>query len=356
MKKVLFFIQGEGRGHKTQAISFYEILKSTGEYSVEAVFVGVSKTRPNVELLGESLTCPINTFISPHLANINNKEVDNFKTALNAVLDIPRYISSFFQIGEAISEYKPDLIVNFYDPLFGIYNFTMNCNCRVIHVGHQFMFLNPEYVKSQEYGLVRRAAELYTRLISTDGDRLALSFYKADDIREKNVLVVPPLIREEVTSLVPSNEGFILVYLVNNGYRNEIIEQRKLINREVHCFCEKYWPENLDTHVEGNVTFHSLNGKKFLSYMRRCFGVICTAGFETVSEAAYLGKRLVLVPVENHFEQELNALDAVKCGIGSFSKTFNLTLFDKIRPPENSLFKSWADSCRREIKSMLYVK
>jgi hypothetical protein len=44
--------------------------------------------------------------------------------------------------------------------------------------------------------------------------------------------------------------------------------------------------------------------------MAECRHVVCTAGFESVSEAAWLGKPLFLVPVENHVEQQVNALDA----------------------------------------------
>ena len=52
--------------------------------------------------------------------------------------------------------------------------------------------------------------------------------------------------------------------------------------------------------------------------------VICTAGIESVSEAAWLGKPLFLVPVENHVEQQVNALDAVQAGLGVTDNTFNL--------------------------------
>ena len=46
------------------------------------------------------------------------------------------------------------------------------------------------------------------------------------------------------------------------------------------------------------LTFHKLHGEKFLRLMASSRGVACTAGFESVSEAAYLGKPLLMVPVE----------------------------------------------------------
>lgn len=37
--------------------------------------------------------------------------------------------------------------------------------------------------------------------------------------------------------------------------------------------------------------------------MARCSGLVCTVGFESVSEAMYLGQLMLGVPVEEHFEQ-----------------------------------------------------
>src|SRR5262249_46020726 len=51
----------------------------------------------------------------------------------------------------------------------------------------------------------------------------------------------------------------------------------------------------------------------------------CTAGFESLNEAAWLGKPLLVVPVANHVEQYLNALDAEKAGLAIGSTNFDLT-------------------------------
>ena len=58
--------------------------------------------------------------------------------------------------------------------------------------------------------------------------------------------------------------------------------------------------------------------------MAECRHVVCTAGFESVCEAAWLGKPLFLVPVENHVEQQVNAIDAQQFGIAIAEKSFNL--------------------------------
>ena len=38
-----------------------------------------------------------------------------------------------------------------------------------------------------------------------------------------------------------------------------------------------------------------------------CEGIISNAGFETTSEALYLNKKLLIIPMKNQFEQQYNA-------------------------------------------------
>ena len=78
--------------------------------------------------------------------------------------------------------------------------------------------------------------------------------------------------------------------------------------------------------------------------MAECRHVVCTAGFESVSEAAWLGKPLFLVPVENHVEQQVNALDAQQFGFGLAENSFNLDRLAELpaRLPAEK-FRAWLD-------------
>jgi UDP-N-acetylglucosamine:LPS N-acetylglucosamine transferase len=78
--------------------------------------------------------------------------------------------------------------------------------------------------------------------------------------------------------------------------------------------------------------------------MAECKFVACTAGFESLAEAAYLGKPLFLVPVENHVEQNINAIDAVKSGLGVADSRFNLDRLAELPDRlDNAKFHAWLD-------------
>jgi uncharacterized protein (TIGR00661 family) len=84
--------------------------------------------------------------------------------------------------------------------------------------------------------------------------------------------------------------------------------------------------------------------------MAECRHVVCTAGFESVSEAAWLGKPLFLVPVENHVEQQVNALDAQQFGIGIAGKSFNPDRLAELpaRLPVEK-FRNWVDCAPQKL-------
>ena len=80
--------------------------------------------------------------------------------------------------------------------------------------------------------------------------------------------------------------------------------------------CVYYEDEN---EVFQTLFVHAINDKLFLDMMSRARGLASTAGFESVCEAMYLGKPVLMVPVKGHFEQFCNSRDAFKAGAGIFN-------------------------------------
>ena len=85
-------------------------------------------------------------------------------------------------------------------------------------------------------------------------------------------------------------------------------------------------------------------------------GYAATAGFESICEALYFGLPVYAVPVEGHFEQACNALDARRAGAAMVGTSFDL---DGLRtalevPNANaSLFRAWIDAAGRDIVETL---
>ena len=170
------------------------------------------------------------------------------------------------------------------------------------------------------------------------------------NIPKKKLFVVPPVLRKNILDLNPKNEGFIHGYMLNQGYANEIIEwHKKNPNIETHFFWDKK-DANEETVIQKNLIFHKINDVKFLDYMSRCTGYASTAGFESICEAMYLNKPIMMIPTAGHFEQKCNALDASLSGAGIFSDEFDITKLLEYIPnhkTDNAIFKKWVDSANK---------
>ncbi len=331
--KFIFIVQGEGRGHMTQAISLYQILKNEG-HSISHVIVGKSNRRELPHFFLKNIQTSISQVDSPNfVTDKNSKSVSIFRTLLFNLGRLPVYLKSIHQIDAIVKREKPDTIINFYDFLSGFYFLVKRPPVKHIGIAHQFLLDHPEF----EFPKGR----LYDRLSLTLGNRLAgygaekllsLSFQKMDDYPERRLTIVPPLLRKEIKELEPDKENFFLVYMVNHGYAEQVKKFHILYpDIPIHCFWDKK-DEPAELKIDDCLTFHQLDDKKFINYMSRCKGYLTTAGFESVCEAMYLGKPVLMVPVKGHYEQSCNALDAKKAGAGISSDKFDLELLLEYLP------------------------
>ena len=64
-----------------------------------------------------------------------------------------------------------------------------------------------------------------------------------------------------------------------------------------------------------NITYYPVNQKQFNQSLITCHGIITGGGFETPAEALYLGKKILSIPIRNHYEQECNAAALKKMGV-----------------------------------------
>ena len=273
----------------------------------------------------------------------NSRSVSNAATLLGALGNLPKYAGILRQLEAIIRETQPDVILNFFEPIAAFYALTRRKRPPMVAIGHQFMFQHPGYVRAPHLWKQLLSMKIYTRLLGARATKLALSLYEAPDLPAKRIFVGPPILRKQLFSLKANPDGdFVLVYLLNHGYADQIAAwSAKHPETKLHCFYDKPGAPAAFQHSPA-LTFHRLDGEKFLQMMAQCRHVVCTAGFESVSEAAWLGKPLFLVPVENHVEQQVNALDAERFGIGLAETRFNLDRLVELpaRLPTDQ-FRAW---------------
>jgi uncharacterized protein (TIGR00661 family) len=273
----------------------------------------------------------------------HNRKVDLTGTAVSVVRRLPEYVRALRRLKAVVRETQPDIILNFFEAVTGIYALTTWKRPPVLAVAHQFMYGHSSYVRAPKLRFQQWIMKWFVRMVGSRSSRVALSFYEAPDVPKRQTKICPPILRRQLFKMEPNPNGdFVLVYLLNHGYAEQITAWHKANPAtKLHCFYDKPGaPAELK--VDETLTFHRLDGEKFLRMMAECKYVACTAGFESLSEAAYFGKPLFLVPVENHVEQQINAIDATGIGWGVTDSWFNLDRLTEMPPRvPNAVFKEW---------------
>lgn len=335
-------VLGEGRGHMTQAMAVKEMVERAG-HQVVKVALGLGSSRPVPPFFESGMKIPIERMPTLDFSFKNNRGVSLPATLAGVPRRFPAYRQAIAKMKEMVRDGQPDVILNFFEGLTAYYAATCHHRPPIVAIGHQFMFGHPDYVRAPGLRMQQLGLKWYVRFVGAASTRLALSLYEAPDLPRKKITVCPPLLRGRLFELTPNPNGkFVLAYLLNHGYAGQIIEwHRRNPKTALHCFYDK--PNApVEDRIDDTLTFHRLDGEKFLRMMADCRAVACTAGFESLCEAAYLGKPVFMVPVENHVEQQVNALDATRIGLGVTDASFNLDrLADLPDKVDRTRFQSW---------------
>lgn len=316
--RYVFIVQGEGRGHLTQAISMERLLRENG-HEVSAVLVGKSPARKLPSFFGETIKAPIEMFESFNFVpSASNRKASSLKTGLYNVLHVAGFIPSIKFISRRLKDLRPDVVVNFYDILGTLGYHLSRLKSPMVCLGHQFLFLHKDFKFPRTGYSGHYALNFFTNMVAWGASKiLALSFRPMPDDPRRSIKVVPPLLRPAVLRLRtesgvddPSvhDGGYIHGYMLNAGFSQDVLDWHST-HRDVPL---RFFWDRIDEApvkvVDETLSFYYLNDEEFLRQMAGCHAYASTAGFESVCEAMYLGKPLLMVP--SHIEQKCNAYDA----------------------------------------------
>lgn len=127
--------------------------------------------------------------------------------------------------------------------------------------------------------------------------------------------IFTPIVKKEIRNIAPKNFGHYTVYLP--AYDDETIIGA-LHNIDVRW--EVFSKHSKRSYEHENISIRPINNKAFIESIGTCEGVLCGAGFETPSEALYLGKKLMVIPMKNQYEQFCNAVALEHMGIPTINK------------------------------------
>lgn len=348
--RYLFIVQGEGRGHLTQAMTLERLLTERGHDVVE-ILVGKSPQRMLPDFFVKGVHAPLYEFESMNfLPSSDNRKPSMVKTVLFNTFGFHKFFPSIQHVSDRIKESGADVVVNFYELMAGLAYFFHEIKIPMVCIGHQYLFLHKDFGLPREQYPDSIALDFFTRLTSVNAVKLlALSFRPMERDDKHGIVAVPPLLRPEVLGLAPYDGGYVHGYMLNSGFSVDVLNWHSTHpDTELRFFWDN-WEAGSVKKIDETLSFYLINDKEFLHQMEGCHAYASTAGFESVCEAMFLGKPILMVP--SHIEQKINAFDAMRAGAGISCDRFDLTrLLDFSEGFKPDLFfRKWAESAAELI-------
>jgi len=204
-------------------------------------------------------------------------------------------------------EFRPDCVITDFEPMAAYLARHYSLPLVTIDNQHRMRYLKYDCPKGLK--LDRRVTKTIIRAMVPRPDVSLVTTFFFGKARNKRTFLFPPILRREVLGLRPERGDHILVY-VTSGFESLLDELRGFPR-------ESFLVYGYDrTDGEGTLTFRPFSKDGFLQDLATAKAVIATAGFTLISEALYLRKPYLALPMQGQFEQQLNGYQLERQGYG----------------------------------------
>ena len=305
MTKILYAIQGTGNGHISRAIEIIPELQKRGE-----VDILVSGFSSDIELPFEvKYKFKGLSFVFGQKGGINY-----FQTwSKNRVRRFYKEVKKL-----PVNDY--DLVISDFEPVSSWACFLAEKTC--IGLSNQAAVLAPNSPRAEDDDKLGRLVLNYYAPVTA-----AYGFH----FQRYNNSIYTPIIRKEIRQLKTKDDGHYTVYLPSYS-------DNKIINR-LNYFSDVRWEvfskHTKKAYIKNNVLIRPIESKHFMESLTTCTGILCGAGFATPSEALYLKKKLMVIPMKSQYEQQCNAEALKQMGVA---------VMKSLKKKHRSVLQEWLNS------------
>jgi uncharacterized protein (TIGR00661 family) len=327
--RILYGITANGNGHLSRSRRIVRMLRERG-HELELVISG----EPGKTIMDNEELAPYRRFAGFSFADKNGSmsALETLRASKpgiflrNLLRDMP---TGSFDL--AVTDYEP--LTAWYARLHGIPS---------VGVCHMYSFIYPGVPVPPS----RWYEKLTFRWLAPADIMLGTHWFPY----HRNV--IPPFVPPVDTS---AEDGrLVLVYLPWEAPESYLEVLKSMGTLDFIVYGSKMAPVR-----EGNIEMKPASREGFLADLGRCSSIIANAGFALASEAASLGKRLMLKPYAGQVEQEHNALEAERLGLATRVESITTDAVESFfatpkpigipYPDITPLFVSWLETKPREF-------
>lgn len=282
--KILFAIQGTGNGHLSRAREIIPFLEQYGDLDIL-----VSGTQADVKLK-QTVKYQMHGF---SFIFGKNGGIDYVKTWHN--INMSRFRNDMKKV--SLKNYN--LIINDFEPIT-----AWACKMQglaSVSLSHQASFQSKKVPRPPTNNWGKHILNHY----APTTQHVGFHFEPYDHF------INTPVIRSEIRRIMPTNLGHYTVYLpaFDDQYLVKLLKQLPQVSWQVFAKHTQL------SYTDANVVVTPVHNENFNQSLASCAGLLTGAGFEGPAEALFLGKKLLVVPMKNQYEQHCNAYALQQLGL-----------------------------------------
>lgn len=315
--RILYGVVGEGMGHATRSRVVLEHLVQ--KHDVHIVVSGRAR-----DYLARRFANVHNIwgFTIQHEGNSVKKWQTLLQNLKGAVSGWPQNVRKYFELVET---FQPDAVISDFESFS--YLFARNHFLPVISVDNMQIINRcthePELLAGYEDQFELTRSIVKAKLPGAFHYLVTTFFYPP--VRKPRTTLVPSILRPEILAAKPEPGEHLLVYQTMTT-NTALVEELKKCGRE--CRIYGYRRDLTEDVREGNLVFRPFSEATFIEDLRTAKAVVGGGGFTLMSEAVYLRKPMLSVPIAGQFEQIINALYLQKLNYGRYATALDAASLD----------------------------
>jgi uncharacterized protein (TIGR00661 family) len=295
--KILYGVVGEGMGHAIRSSVVLEHLVADG-HEVEIMASGRA-----VEFLGRRFD-NVNRIHGYFMVAEDNRVKRGetlWKNILEGTLNLPDNVRAYFDL---VEDFEPELVISDFEswsylygkrhrlPVFSVDNMQIINRCKL-----------PESIYAGERVNFEATRAFVKTKLPQCSHYFVTSFFKPP-LRKDDTTLCPPILRPEICEAATAEGDHLLVYQTTEGH-DELAAALESTGIECRIYGMR---RGIDSDQrEGRLLYRPFSEQGFIDDLASAKAVIAGGGFTLMGEAVYLHKPMLAVPLENQFEQLLNA-------------------------------------------------
>jgi uncharacterized protein (TIGR00661 family) len=301
--RILYGVNGEGMGHATRSRVMIDSLLDNHDVRVVSsgnAYNFLAEALPHVdEVFGLSFA-------------MEEGQIRRWATLVENVRSLGHELPSTVREWLARTrEWRPDVVITDFEPLSAAYsrwsrtplvavdNINMVDRCH-----HDDEIIGGE---REDYLIAKTVTH---SMVPGALEYVVTTFFEPPIARACTTLV-PPIVRPEIEAVTSERGDHLVVY---SGGDPKLTDALRASGMPCRVYGMRGGPDA--DQVDGNLEYRPRSQEGFVEDLRTARGVVTGGGFSLLSEAVYLGKPVLSIPLRGQFEQLMNARYLQRDGYG----------------------------------------